>query len=221
MPAQSWRFSPYCSSVWSMRRPRNATQIYIRRAAGTLNSSRTIVARLEAGTPYYAAMGSELRARGYPTASVANWRTPLHLSTVALLGIPLARLLFGMLGVTVLLAGIWALAPRGICHSLGGVQPRRCSHTSRVGACLGPVRRGVVWVVDRSIAGALRTTAMDCGGYLRRAGRVRARAGGTVRARMRSGSSGRSSTKRKPRLVRGRRRVSHLLCDPRAVRARA
>ena len=42
-----------------------------------------------------------------------NWRTPLHLSTVAVLGIPLARLLFGMLGLMVLVAGIWALAPRG------------------------------------------------------------------------------------------------------------
>ena len=59
----------------------------------------SVVARLEAGTPYYVAMGSELRARGYPTASVMNWRTPLHLSTVAVLGIPLARLVFGILGL--------------------------------------------------------------------------------------------------------------------------
>jgi len=58
-------------------------------------------------------MGSELRARGYPTASVMNWRTPLHLSTLAVLRIPLARLVFGILGLMVLVAGIWALAPRG------------------------------------------------------------------------------------------------------------
>jgi hypothetical protein len=30
----------------------------------------------------------KLPARGYPTASVMNWRTPLHLSSVAALRIP-------------------------------------------------------------------------------------------------------------------------------------
>ena len=82
-------------------------------SGGDLELFSSIVARLQAGTPYYVAMGSELRARGYPTASVMNWRTPLHLSTVAVLRIPLARLVFGILGLIVLVAGIWALAPRG------------------------------------------------------------------------------------------------------------
>ena len=72
-----------------------------------------VVTRLQAGTPYYVAMGSELRADDYPTASVMNWRTPLHLSTVAVLGIPLARLVFGMLAIAVLVSGISALASRG------------------------------------------------------------------------------------------------------------
>ena len=80
----------------------------------------SVVARLEAGTPYYVAMGSELRARGYPTASVMNWRTPLHLSTVAVLQNPLARLVLGILGLTVLVAGVWALGPRGSGATLWG-----------------------------------------------------------------------------------------------------
>jgi hypothetical protein len=42
-----------------------------------------------------------------------NWRTPLHLSTVAALHIPAASVLFAVLGFTVLIAGTWALAPRG------------------------------------------------------------------------------------------------------------
>jgi hypothetical protein len=42
-----------------------------------------------------------------------NWRTPLHLSTVAALRISPARLVFGILGLIVLVAGFWALAPRG------------------------------------------------------------------------------------------------------------
>ena len=80
---------------------------------GDLDLFSSIVARLQTGTPYYVAVGSELRAQGYPTASVMNWRTPLHLSTLAVLGIPLARLVFGILGLMVVVAGIWALAPRG------------------------------------------------------------------------------------------------------------
>src|SRR5688500_5530558 len=43
----------------------------------------TVAQRVAAGEPYYSAMGSELRRRGYPTASVFNWRTPLVLRTVA------------------------------------------------------------------------------------------------------------------------------------------
>jgi hypothetical protein len=43
-----------------------------------------VVERLRAGEGYYAAMGSELRAHYYPTRSPFNWRTPLHLSALAL-----------------------------------------------------------------------------------------------------------------------------------------
>jgi hypothetical protein len=37
---------------------------------------RAVVARMRAGEPYYATMRDELRQRGYPTASIFNWRPP-------------------------------------------------------------------------------------------------------------------------------------------------
>jgi len=45
-----------------------------------------VVARIRAGERYYDAMGTELRQRRYPTASVFNWRTPLLYSAIAAIG---------------------------------------------------------------------------------------------------------------------------------------
>jgi hypothetical protein len=42
-----------------------------------LRCYRGIVERIHTGEGYYEAAGSELRARGYPTRSVFNWRLPL------------------------------------------------------------------------------------------------------------------------------------------------
>ncbi|HXM43085.1 MAG TPA: hypothetical protein VN924_17745 [Bryobacteraceae bacterium] len=42
-----------------------------------------VAQRLHAGQAYYDALGGELRSRGYPTRSVFNWRTPLHLEVIA------------------------------------------------------------------------------------------------------------------------------------------
>jgi hypothetical protein len=44
---------------------------------------RAVAERVSLGEPYYPAMADELVARGYPTGSVANWRTPLYLEVVA------------------------------------------------------------------------------------------------------------------------------------------
>lgn len=41
---------------------------------GDINLFRSVVERMKAGEPYYPAMRTELRARGYPTASIFNWR---------------------------------------------------------------------------------------------------------------------------------------------------
>ena len=45
-----------------------------------------IIERIAAGEPVYTSIGTELRARGYPSGSTANWRTPLHYWTVAQVG---------------------------------------------------------------------------------------------------------------------------------------
>lgn len=51
---------------------------------GDLALYQHIVERLHAGEPFYPAMHSELLSRGYPTASIFNWRTPLLLTLDAL-----------------------------------------------------------------------------------------------------------------------------------------
>lgn len=73
------------------------------------------IARMRGGEGYYEAAGAELRARGYPTRSVFNWRTPLPIWLIARLPHPAMgkALLCGLgvvmialaLGVTARLAG--------------------------------------------------------------------------------------------------------------------
>jgi hypothetical protein len=43
-----------------------------------------VLARVRAGEPYYDAMGAELYAMHYPTASVFNWRTPVLFELMAI-----------------------------------------------------------------------------------------------------------------------------------------
>jgi hypothetical protein len=100
--------------------PSQAATDLSQQSARDLELFSSVVARLEAGAPYYLAMGSELRARGYPTASVMNWRTPLHLSVVATLHTRMARLVFTTLGLMLIVVGIWALAPRGKYATIWG-----------------------------------------------------------------------------------------------------
>jgi len=73
---------------------------------GDINLFRAVVERLKAGEPYYAAMRTELRARGYPTASIFNWRPPgiflllawapglMHVAMLALAALALAMTVF-------------------------------------------------------------------------------------------------------------------------------
>ena len=78
-----------------------------------------VVQRVHSGEEYYDALGGELRTRGYPTSSVFNWRTPLHLVLIARLPSPIwaqALLLIGAacaVGLAVIAtcrAGQYALA---------------------------------------------------------------------------------------------------------------
>lgn len=66
---------------------------------------RAVIARLGHGESYYAVMGDELRKGQYPLKPVVTWRTPLHLSTVALVGLGPARLALGLLAALALL--VW------------------------------------------------------------------------------------------------------------------
>jgi hypothetical protein len=68
-----------------------------------------VVQRLQQGESYYVAMGTELHARGFPTASIFNWRTPLHLWVLAL---------FGIRGATVVLAVLLMAALFGLLRPL-------------------------------------------------------------------------------------------------------
>jgi hypothetical protein len=70
------------------------------------------VTRIARGEPYYAAVGSELRARGYPSASVPNWRTPLHYRFVAALGTARSKALLLAAGILAAVAGAAAFSRR-------------------------------------------------------------------------------------------------------------
>ena len=63
---------------------------------------RAVAARVTHGEAYYPTMGDELTTRGYPTGSVANWRTPLYLELVARMPLALRGLLM-LLGVLVVI----------------------------------------------------------------------------------------------------------------------
>jgi hypothetical protein len=72
-----------------------------------------VVARLQAGEPYYDALGEELRRDNYPTRSPLNWRTPLHLMMVALASVPAATMLLKLMTLAAVLATGGALARSG------------------------------------------------------------------------------------------------------------
>jgi hypothetical protein len=66
-----------------------------------------VVDRLRSNENYYEALGSELRKGGFPTRSVFNWRTPLHLTAVAAMGDRVSVVVLGVLAaVAVLMATV-------------------------------------------------------------------------------------------------------------------
>ena len=78
-----------------------------RSTAGKLTDQdlyRTEVERIHAGESYYQAAAAELPARGYPTASVLNWRSPLPIWAIGKLPDPLlGRLLLIAAGLAAML----------------------------------------------------------------------------------------------------------------------
>jgi len=76
------------------------------RGPGDVELYRAEVDRIAAGQSYYDAAAAELRARGYPTRSIFNWRTPLPMWPAGALPDPqMAKVLLCILGFALLAMG--------------------------------------------------------------------------------------------------------------------
>ena len=67
-------------------------------SGGDVELFRGIVSELRQGAPYYEAFGTGLRRDNYPAGQAFNWRTPLHLATIAVAPEILARVVLIALG---------------------------------------------------------------------------------------------------------------------------
>ncbi len=75
---------------------------------------RAEVDRVHAGASYYDAAAAELTARGYPTRSLFNWRTPLPVWLLGVLpDLMIGRALLGLLAAAVMLLSCHLLARDG------------------------------------------------------------------------------------------------------------
>jgi hypothetical protein len=90
------------------------------RGQGDAAFYRTVVGHIQQGETYYQALGGELRRRGYPTASVFNWRTPAHLAGVAAAprAAAIALLALGAFAVVATLALLLKAPPEMLLVSL-------------------------------------------------------------------------------------------------------
>ncbi len=92
------------------------------RGPGDVALYRAEVDRMQAGEGYYAAAATELRARGYPTKSVFNWRTPLPLWLIGTLPDPVfgKALLCALALAAVALCLGWLAREGGFLVALAG-----------------------------------------------------------------------------------------------------
>jgi hypothetical protein len=89
--------------------------------SGDVELFEAVVGRLRGGEGYYDAMGSELRSRHYPTASVFNWRTPLLYEAIAAVPAQTARAALVCLAAALLALTAVVLANRtGAALMTGG-----------------------------------------------------------------------------------------------------
>jgi hypothetical protein len=88
--------------------------------AGDAALHMTLINRLRAGEPYYAAVGDELRRGDYPAKSVFNWRAPLHYIAIAALSVPVATMLLKVLTLAAVLATAGVLARYGFLTVAAG-----------------------------------------------------------------------------------------------------
>ncbi len=80
-----------------------------------------VVERMRKGEGYYDAMGAELRQNGYPARDPFNWRTPLHLSALALAPWAVWRGLLTALLVSLYAAAMSVVLDRLTRWSVGGL----------------------------------------------------------------------------------------------------
>jgi hypothetical protein len=84
------------------------------RGPGDLGLYSAEVARIHSGESYYDAAAAELIARGYPTQSVFNWRTPLPVLLIATLPEPLvANVLLVAVSLALVVLSFALLADEG------------------------------------------------------------------------------------------------------------
>ncbi|HLN33327.1 MAG TPA: hypothetical protein VK395_36705 [Gemmataceae bacterium] len=120
---------------------------------------RSIVERVHAGENYYDAAGTELRARGYPTGSVFNWRAPVYAWVLGKLPAPVwGQVLLALLAIVTLLMAV------GVLQREAGTWPAAAG----VLLLLGPF----VWCIDGDAffaqelwAGVLITFSVCAYGY--------------------------------------------------------
>jgi hypothetical protein len=103
----------------------------LRGRAGDLALHQATRARTARGENYYDAVGVELQARGYPTGSVFNWRTPFPVLVLARIPPAWGRAILFTIGIAVVVLGyLWlsvesgrTTAAWGALLLLGGVLP--------------------------------------------------------------------------------------------------
>lgn len=104
------------------------------------------IARLRGGESYYVAVGDELRRRGFPTASVLNWRTPVLFSALSVQP-DLGRVAFVVFALLVLAHTVRLLSRQPVAVVLGGA-------IAQSGA-IGVMFDSQVWVFHEIWAGYL------------------------------------------------------------------
>lgn len=118
--------------------------------------------RIHSGESYYDAAAAELTERGYPTASIFNWRTPLPVWLVGKMPqLEMANILLGLTGA------LLALLSFGLLADEGGVNQGILVVLLLVGAIL-PVWLGKLVLLPELWAGVLLAVSAVCFGSQRR-----------------------------------------------------
>ena len=104
--------------------PRHGADTPVERTDSALYGA--VIQRVAAGVPYYSALGTELRARGYPSASIFNWRQP-----TLFVGMAVAPLLVRIILIALV---IWVIAGTAGFFSQARSEILLLAVTAQVGA---------------------------------------------------------------------------------------